>query len=246
MHGHRIGYVRLSSFDQNPERQFERVQVREATQPGSLGTSKKETMAMIGNRAFTALIVGWLLTSAVQAKLRPADIAGVYPSAGPGDRKLYAIARVNPGAGPAKTRAGESIIQVFVTGRDRRVEGTASHYFAVPRDVSTRVRLDALHSAPGPNHFIHINGREYAVQRIRIGVREGRLRLEGVVLVRTGFLSMIMRGRIELRLDSALNPGDPADEITAKALGDTTRADNIGREGYEKALRDYQTRRAQE
>ena len=76
---------------------------------------------MIGNRAFTALIVGWLLTSAVQAKPRPGDIAGVYPSAGPGDRKLYAIARVNPGAGPAKTRSGESIIQVFVTGRDRRV-----------------------------------------------------------------------------------------------------------------------------
>ena len=60
------------------------------------------------------------------------------------------------------------------------------------------------------------------------------------------FLAMIVRGRIELRLDSALNPGDPADEITAKALEDTTRADNIGREGYEKALRDYQTRRAQE
>ena len=96
---------------------------------------------MIGNRAFTALIVGWLLTSAVQAKLRPADIAGVYPSAGPGDRKLYAIARVNPGAGPAKTRAGESIIQVFVTGRDRRVEGTASRpqsqsLFGNPRWIS--------------------------------------------------------------------------------------------------------------
>ena len=59
-------------------------------------------------------------------------------------------------------------------------------------------------------------------------------------------LPMIMRGRIELRLDSALNPGDSADEMTAKALKDTTRADNIGREGYEKALRDYQTRRAQE
>ena len=27
MHGHRIGYVRLSSFDQNPERQLEHVQV---------------------------------------------------------------------------------------------------------------------------------------------------------------------------------------------------------------------------
>ena len=62
MHGHRIGYGRLSSFDQNPERQLEHVQVREATQPGSLGTSKKETIAMIGNRAFTALMVGWLLT----------------------------------------------------------------------------------------------------------------------------------------------------------------------------------------
>ena len=60
---------------------------------------------MIGNRAFTALMVGWLLTSAVQAKPRPGDIAGVYPSAGPGDRKLYAIARVNPGAGPATTRS---------------------------------------------------------------------------------------------------------------------------------------------
>ena len=236
----------MSSFDPNPERQLEHVQVREATHPGSLGTSKKETIAMIGNRAFTALMVGWLLTSAVQAKPRPGDIAGVYPSAGPGDRKLYAIARVNPGAGPATTRSGESIIQVFVTGRDRRVEGTASHYFAVPRDVSTRVRLDALRSAPGSHHFIHINGREYALQRIRIGVREGRLRLEGVVLVRTGFLSMIVRGRIELRLDSALNPGDPADEITAKALEDTTRADNIAHEGYEKALRDYQTRGARE
>ena len=81
---------------------------------------------MIGNRAFTTLMVGWLLTSAVQAKPRPGDIAGVYPSAGPGDRKLYAIARVNPGAGPATTRSGESIIQVFVTGRDCRVEGTAA------------------------------------------------------------------------------------------------------------------------
>ena len=27
MHGHRIGYVRVSSFDQNPERQLEHVQV---------------------------------------------------------------------------------------------------------------------------------------------------------------------------------------------------------------------------
>ena len=99
---------------------------------------------MIGNRAFIALMVGWLLTSAVQAKPRPGDIAGVYPSARPGDRTLYAIARVNPGAGPATMRSGESIIQVFVTGRDRCVEGTASHYFAVPQDVSTRVRLDAL------------------------------------------------------------------------------------------------------
>ena len=95
---------------------------------------------------------------------------------------------MNPGAGPTKTRSGESIIQVFVTGRARRVAGTASHYVAVPRDVSPPVRLDALHSAPGPHHFIHINGREYALQRIRIGVREGRLCLEGVVLVRTGFL----------------------------------------------------------
>ena len=143
---------------------------------------------MIDSCAFTALMVGWLLTSAVQAEPRPGDIAAVYPSAGPGDRTLYAIARVNPGAGPATTKSGESIIQVFVTGRDRRVEGTASHYFAVPRDVSTRVRLDALHSAPGPNHFIQINGREYALQRIMVGVREGRLRLEGAVLVRTGFL----------------------------------------------------------
>ena len=50
------------------------------------------------------------------------------------------------------------------------------------------VTMPALRSAPGPHHFIHINGREYALQRIRIGVREGRLRLEGVVLVRTGFL----------------------------------------------------------
>ena len=57
---------------------------------------------------------------------------------------------------------------------------------------------------------------------------------------------MIVLRWIELRPDSALNPGDPADEITAKALEDTTRADNIGREGYEKALRDYQTRRARE
>ncbi len=193
---------------------------------------------MIGNRAFTALMVGWLLTSAVQAKPRPEDIAGVYPSAGPGDRKLYAIARVNPGAGPATTRSGESIIQVFVTGRDRRVEGTASHYFALSRDVSTRVRLDALHSAPGPNHFIHINGREYALQGIMIGVRKGRLRLEGVVLVRTGFLAMIVRGRIELRLNSALNPGDPADEITAKALEDTTQADKNGFFRYKSVLGD--------
>ena len=201
---------------------------------------------MIGSRAFTALMVGWLLTNAVQAEPRPGDIAGVYPSAGPGDRTLYAIARVNPRAGPATTRSGESIIQVFVAGRDRRVEGTSSHYFAVPRDVSTGVRLDAVHSAPGPNHFIQIDGREYALQRIMVGVREGRLRLEGAVLVRTGFLPRIMRGRIELRLDSALNPGGTADEMTAKALEDTTRADKISREGYEKALRDYQTRRARE
>ena len=201
---------------------------------------------MIGSRAFTALMVGWLLTSAVQAEPRPGDIAGVYPSAGPGDRTLYAIARVNPGAGPATTRSGESIIQVFVTGRDRRVEGTSSHYFTVPWDVSTGVRLDALHSAPGPNHFIQIDGREYALQRIMVGVREGHLRLEGAVLVRTGFLPRIMRGRIELRLDSALNPGGTADEMTAKALEDTTRAAKISREGYEKALRDYQTRRARE
>ena len=75
---------------------------------------------MIGRRAFTALMVGWLLTSAVQTEPRPGDIAGVYPSAGPGDRTLYAIARVNAGAGPATTRSGESIIQVFVTGRDRQ------------------------------------------------------------------------------------------------------------------------------
>ena len=61
---------------------------------------------MIGRRAFTALMVGWLLTSAVQTEPRPGDIAGVYPSAGPGDRTLYAIARVNPGAGPATTRSG--------------------------------------------------------------------------------------------------------------------------------------------
>ena len=27
MQGHRIGYVRVSSFDQNPERQLEHVQV---------------------------------------------------------------------------------------------------------------------------------------------------------------------------------------------------------------------------
>ena len=27
MHGHRIGYVRVSSFDQNPERQLEHVPV---------------------------------------------------------------------------------------------------------------------------------------------------------------------------------------------------------------------------
>ena len=138
------------------------------------------------------------------------------------------------------------IIQVFVTDRDRRVEGTASHYFAVPRDVSTHLRLDALRSAPGPNHFIQIDGREYALQRVMVGVREGRLRLEGAVLVRTGFLPMIMRRRIELRLDSALNPGGTADEMTAKALEDTTRADKISREGYEKALQDYQTRRARE
>ena len=111
---------------------------------------------MIGSRAFTALMVGWLLTNAVQAEPRPGDIAGVYPSAGPGDRTLYAIARVNPGAGPATTRSGESIIQVFVTGRDRRAEGTASHYFAVPRGC---VHARATRRAPlgtGPNHFIQI------------------------------------------------------------------------------------------
>ena len=27
MHGHRIGYVRVSSFDQNPERQLDQVPV---------------------------------------------------------------------------------------------------------------------------------------------------------------------------------------------------------------------------
>ena len=87
------------------------------------------------------------------------------------------------------------------------------------------MRLDALHSAPGLNHFIQINGREYALQRIMVGVREGRLRLEETVLVSTGFLPRIMHGRIKLRLGSALNPGDLADEMTAKALEDTTRAD---------------------
>ncbi len=206
---------------------------------------------MIDRRALTALMVGWLLPSAVQAEPRPGDLAGVYPSAGPGDdRTFYAIARVIPGASPSTTRSGESIIQVFVTGRDRcstrLVEGTASHYFAVPRKVSTRVRLDALHSAPGPNHFIRINGREYALYRIMIGVREGRLRLEETVLVRTGFLPKIMRGRIELRLDSVLKPGDLADEMMAKALEEMTRADTIEREGYEKALQNYQTRKTRE
>ena len=93
---------------------------------------------------------------------------------------------------------------------------------------------------------LHPNyGREYALQRIMVGVREGRLRLEETVLVSTGFLPRIMHGRIKLRLGSALNPGDLADEMTAKALEDTTRADKISREGYEKALRDYQTRKAQ-
>ena len=54
------------------------------TQPGNLGTSKKETIAMIGSRAFTALMVGWLLTSAVQAEPRgesvmlDADLAELY------------------------------------------------------------------------------------------------------------------------------------------------------------------------
>ena len=46
MHGHRIGYVRVSSFEQNPERQLEVVSSFEKdAQPRSLGTSKKETIA---------------------------------------------------------------------------------------------------------------------------------------------------------------------------------------------------------
>ena len=77
---------------------------------------------------------------------------------------------------------GQRIGYVRVSSFDHRSSspaGTASHYFAVPRDVSTRLRLDALHSAPGPNHFIQINGREYALQRIMIEVRMAPCVLKG-------------------------------------------------------------------
>ncbi len=69
--------------------------------------------------------------------------------------------------------------------------------------------------------------------------------LQAIKASPASYLMIVLRW-IELRPDPALNPGDPADEITAKALEDTTRADNMGREGYEKALRDDQTRRARE
>ena len=180
---------------------------------------------MIGRRAFTALMVGWLLTSAVQTEPRPGDIAGVYPSAGPGDRTLYAIARVNPGAGPATTRSGESIIQVF---RHRQEPPRRRDRQSLLCSAAGCVHARAARRAPlgTGSQSLHPNyGREYALQRIMVGVREGRLRLEETVLVSTGFLPRIMHGRIKLRLGSALNPGDLADEMTAKALEDTTRAD---------------------
>ena len=80
-------------------------------------------------------------------------------------------------------------------------------------DAIQSIRAAAEAATPGQPTEIPSGARADAPEAA--GTRTGtggRLRLEGVVLVRTGFLPMIVRGRIELRLDSALNPGDPADE----------------------------------
>ena len=53
---------------------------------------------------------------------------------------------------------------------------------------------------------------------------------------------MIMRGRIELRLDSALNPGGPADEMTARRWktrhGPTKSVVKVMRRRYETTKRE--------
>ena len=190
----------------------------------------------------TAWVVGLLLAATVQSGSRSSNLTGIYPPAGTDGHILYAMVRPVPELASATPTSGDGIVQVFVTGRDSRVEGTASHYFALPPEVPGRIRLGALRSAPGPNHFIRIDDREYALTRIAIGSEGGRLRLEGATLERTGFLSRIIRGRIRLRFDAPLGPGDLANDMTVKALEDTAGADRIAREGYEKALRDHRAR----
>ncbi|HBZ7339997.1 TPA: hypothetical protein MM113_005439, partial [Klebsiella pneumoniae] len=46
MHGQRIGYVRVSSFDQNPERQLEQIQVDKVFTDKASGKGTVAKLAM--------------------------------------------------------------------------------------------------------------------------------------------------------------------------------------------------------
>ncbi|WP_227637932.1 recombinase family protein, partial [Klebsiella pneumoniae] len=56
MHGQRIGYVRVSSFDQNPERQLEQIQVDKVFTDKASGKDTRRHCCKVSDEAAFCLI----------------------------------------------------------------------------------------------------------------------------------------------------------------------------------------------
>ncbi|KUV76013.1 hypothetical protein AWF46_26225 [Escherichia coli] len=60
MTGQRIGYIRVSTFDQNPERQLEGVKVDRAFSDKASGKDVKRPQLVLGSLAFMVVFLHWL------------------------------------------------------------------------------------------------------------------------------------------------------------------------------------------
>ncbi len=63
MHGHRIGYVRVSSFDQNPERQLEHVPIDRLFSDKASGKDRQrpelERLLAFARQGDTVVVTAW-------------------------------------------------------------------------------------------------------------------------------------------------------------------------------------------
>lgn len=113
---------------------------------------------------------------------------------------------------------------------------TTTHYYLVREPGEENPKI-LVRGAPGPVTHIHIDGREYMMGGLSLSwTDDGKPRLERATLLQTGFAPPILKRRLRIRFDAALDPGPLVDDIAGMAMRDAMERGRLGQAAYEAAV----------